>query len=60
MDTAFGNFIRTREVNFYWIPCKSSELERRLGVVEKDVKEGRNMSPTLSSVKEVNTYLDDL
>ena len=60
MNAALRNFIRTREVTFSSIPCMTPELERLLGVVEKDVKEGRNMSPILSSVKEVNTYLDDL
>jgi len=60
MNAALRNFIRTREATFSSIPRMTPELERLLGVVEKDVKERRNMSPTLSSVEEVNVYLDDL
>jgi addiction module RelB/DinJ family antitoxin len=60
MNAALRNFIRTRKATFSSIPYMTPELERLLGVVEEDIKAGRNMSPTLSSAEEVSAYLDDL
>lgn len=36
------------------------KLEKILGKIDKDIKEGKNLSPILSSLKEVNNYLDNL
>lgn len=38
----------------------TSELEKILGKIDKDIKEGKNLSPILFSSKKVNNYLDNL
>jgi len=54
------DFIRSRSVSFSSIPRMTPTLERLLGVVDKDMLENKNMSPTFSSADEANEYLDDL
>ena len=36
------------------------EFEKILGKIDKNIEEGKNISPKLSSSKEVNDYLDNL
>jgi len=36
------------------------EFEKVLGRIDKDIKEGKNLSPAFSSPKEVNDYLNNL
>ena len=60
VNAALRNFIRTREVYISSIPHMTLELERLLGIVEKDIKTGKNMSPAFSSAEKANKYLASL
>ena len=60
VNASLRNFIRTREVRISSIPHMTLELERLLGVVEKDIKTRKNMSPAFSSAEEANEYLASL
>lgn len=60
MNAALRNFIRSREVYFSAIPQTTPEFERLLGGIEKDIKEGKNLSPQFSSAEEIETYLNSL
>lgn len=53
-------FVRNKEVYFGLIPQMSSALEELLGKVETDIKEKRNISPSFSSKRELNDYLNSL
>jgi len=57
INAALRNFIRTREVYFSSVPRMTPELERYIGHVEKNLKEGKNFSPAFSSIDEVKDYL---
>ena len=60
MNAFLKEFIRNRGVSFSTIPRMTPYLENLLGKVEEDIKSGQNMSPTFSSAKEANAYLDTL
>ena len=60
INASLRNFIRTREVYFSAIPRIIPEFELFIGKVEKDIEEGKNLSPAFSSSDEVNDYLDRL
>ncbi len=60
VNASLRNFIRTREVYFSAVPRMTPEFEKILGKIDKDIEEGKNLSPVLSSPKEVNDYLDKL
>jgi addiction module RelB/DinJ family antitoxin len=60
INASLRNFIRTREVYFFDTPRMTPEFEKILGKIDKNIKEGKNISPKLSSSKEVNDYLDNL
>jgi len=60
VNASLRNFIKTREVHFSAVPRMTEELERFIGRFEKDIKDGKNMSPVLSSEKEINEYLNNL
>ena len=60
VNASLRNFIRTREVYFSAIPRMTSEFERLIGRIDKDIKEKKNLSPSLSSSKKINDYLDNL
>jgi addiction module RelB/DinJ family antitoxin len=53
-------FVRNREVYFSTIPKMTPELEELIGQARKDFKAGKNISPTFSSTKEMDKYLDSL
>ncbi len=53
-------FIRNRSVSFSAVPRMTPYLEKVLGGIEDDIKKGRNLSPSFSSAKEANEYLDTL
>ena len=53
-------FIRSRSISFSAVPKMTPYLEAVLGKVEKDIKDGKNMSRTFSSAEEANRYLDTL
>lgn len=58
INASLRNFIRTREVYFSAVPVMTAELERLLGKVEKDIKKGRNLSPSFTNGKEMDKYLE--
>lgn len=60
VNASLRNFIRTREVHFSAIPQMTPEFERLLGVVERDIKAKKNLSPVLGTAAEVESYLDSL
>jgi len=60
INASLRNFIRTREVYFSDTPRMTPEFEKILGRIDKNIEEGINISPKLSSSKEVNDYLDNL
>ena len=53
-------FVRNKEVYFSIIPSMSSNLEKLLGRVEKDIDNKKNISPGFSSRKEINKHLSSL
>lgn len=58
VNAALRNFIRTREIYISDVPRMTPELERLLDEVEKDIKEGKNLSPSFKTAKEAWDYLD--
>ena len=60
VNASLRNFIRTREVYFSAIPRMAPEFERLVGKIDKDIKEKKNLSPSLSSSEKINDYLDNL
>ena len=60
INASLRNFIRTREVYFSAIPRITPEFERLVGKIDKDIKEKKNLSPSLSSSNKINDYLDNL
>ena len=60
LNASLRNFIRTREVYFSAIPRMTPELEHLLGRIEKDIKEGKNLSPSFTNMKDAIDYLDSL
>jgi addiction module RelB/DinJ family antitoxin len=53
-------FVRNKEVYFGLSPKMSSGLEKLLGEVEKDIKKNKNISPVLTSKREIKEYLSSL
>ena len=60
LNASLRNFINSREVYFSAIPKMTPELERLLGVVEKDIKTKRNLSPVFDSAEKAIAYLNSL
>ena len=60
MNASLRNFIRTREVRVSDVPHMTPELERLIGIAERDLKAGKNISPLLKTPKEVERYLNSL
>ena len=53
-------FVRNKEITLSVAPRMSSELEKFLGKVEKDIERGRNFSGPFSSKKELDEYFASL
>lgn len=53
-------FVRNREVYFSVSPKMTAELEALLGPIEKDIRRRKNLSPAISTPKELNRYLAPL
>lgn len=60
INSSLRNLIRTREVFFSAVPKMTPELERILGPIEKDIREGKNISEGFSSVEEAEKHWTDL
>jgi len=53
-------FIRTKAVNFSVMPQMSPELEKLLGKIDYDIARGKNLSPAMSSGKDIDKYFESL
>ena len=51
---------RNKEVRFSLIPRMSPELEQLIGKAEHDISRGKNLSPRISSHKELDEYFSSL
>ena len=60
VNASLRNFIRTREVYISDIPQMTPEFERLVGEVEKDIKEGKNLSQSFKNAEEMDRHLDSL
>ncbi len=60
INASLRNFIRTREVYFSSVPRMTVEFERLLGLVDEDIKRGRNLSPEFDNGEEMDVYLNSL
>lgn len=60
MNASLRNFIRTREVRVSDVPHMTPELERLIGIAERDRKADKHISPVLKTPAEVERYLDSL
>jgi len=55
-----GQLVRTKEVHFYLEGKLKPSVKRRLDHLQKDVKEGKNLSPAFRSAAEMDAYLNAL
>jgi len=53
-------FIRTKEVHFFVEGKLKPAVKKRLDRLQKDVKEGKNLSPVFHSAEEMDAYLNSL
>ena len=53
-------FIRTKEVHFSLEGELKPSVKRRLDRLQKEVLEGKNLSPTLRTPQEMDAYLESL
>ncbi len=60
INASLRNFLLTRTVVFTDIPAMTPQLEKKLDRIEKDIKEGKNLSPAFRSSEEMDKYLDSL
>lgn len=60
INASLRNFIQTRTVVFTDIPSMTPALEKKLARIEKDIKEGKNLSPAFTNMKDATDYLDSL
>lgn len=57
INSYLKQFIRDKEIHLSIAPKMTPALERLIGSAEQDIKGRRNLSPTLSSKKEIDEYL---
>lgn len=53
-------FIRTKEIHFSLEGELKPSVKKRLDRLEKEAREGKNLSPSFSNVKEMDAYLNSL
>jgi addiction module RelB/DinJ family antitoxin len=53
-------FVRSQAVDFSVVPQMSPELEKLLGPIEYDIARGKNLSPAMSSEKDIDKYFESL
>jgi addiction module RelB/DinJ family antitoxin len=53
-------FVRSRAVDFSMAPRMTPELEELLGHIEFDIARGKNLSPAMSSDKDIDSYFKSL
>lgn len=57
MNAFLKEFLRSRSIAFSAIPKMTPALEELLATVEDDLRLGKNLSPKLSSLKDIEAYL---
>lgn len=60
LNALLKEFVRNRSFAVSSMPRMTPYLESIIGRVEKDLKQGKNISPVFSSAKAANDYLDSL
>lgn len=60
VNASLRNFIMTREVYISAVPTMTPELESLLGPIEQDLKNKKNLSPSFSSFRGAEKYLESL
>lgn len=60
VTASLKQFVRTREVQFSAAYRMTPYLEGVLAEVEKDIKEGKNISPAFTNAKDMDVYLNAL
>ena len=58
INASLRNFLQTRTVVFTDIPTMTPQLEKKLDRIEKDIKEGKNLSPEFKNMDEAIDYLE--
>lgn len=58
MNGLLKQFVRNKGVNLSLAPRMTKELEDYLDEIEDDIKNNRNLSPPMSTSKEIENYLD--
>ena len=51
-------FVQDKEIHFAGARQMSPALERRLDIVEEDIRLGKNLSPRFTTAEEMDRYLD--
>lgn len=57
VNSYLKQFIRTREAHFSVAPRMTPELEAIIEEAERDIAQGKNISPAFSSMKDAIRYL---
>ena len=60
INSQLKQFIRSRSLYISAIPRMTPGLENLLGEIEVDIKKGKNLSPEMTTVEEIESYLDNL
>lgn len=60
INAYLNQFVRTKEVHFYLEGELKPSVKKRLDQLQKDVMEGKNLSPTFHTAKEMDVYLESL
>lgn len=58
INASLRNFIRDRTVVFTDVPRMTPQFEKKLDRIEKDIKEGKNLSPKFTNMEDAIAYLD--
>lgn len=60
INASLRNFIRTREIYISDVPRMTPELERLLGLIEKDINNKKYLSPGFATSEDATDYLNSL
>lgn len=60
INAYLNQFIRTKEVHFYLEGELKPSVKRRLNRLQKEAKEGKNLSPVFRTGREMDAYLKSL
>lgn len=57
VNESLRQIVKNREVSFSAVPRMTPELEALIGITEKDIRNGKNLSPVFASGQEMDDYL---